>query len=90
MSVHRYWNNGVLYEIIDGILRRQVPKSDGIARSWHANRVLAKEMTLVNGLAEGVCYEWHDNGEMAVERPYKQGLEDGTVRQWNKSGKLLV
>ena len=89
MSIQTYWNNGVLHEIVDGVLRRQIPKGNGVARYWHANGVLAKEMSMVNGVADGTVCEWHDNGQLAREKTYKRGEVDGIVRQWNSEGKLL-
>jgi antitoxin component YwqK of YwqJK toxin-antitoxin module len=86
---HSYWSNGVLREFIDGVLRAEIPKQSGVARYWHANGTLAKEMTLVNGVADGTVREWHDNGKLACEKTYKNGEVDGTVQQWNGDGTLL-
>jgi antitoxin component YwqK of YwqJK toxin-antitoxin module len=89
MSNHTYWINGVLREIVDGVVRREIPKADGVSRYWHANGVLAKEMSTKNGLAEGVVREWHDNGQLALEYTYLRGEVDGIVRQWNREGRFL-
>jgi len=84
-----FWSNGVLREFIDGVLRREIPKTKGIARYWHANGVLEKEMNMVNGVADGVVREWHDNGQLALEYTYRRREIDGMVRQWNRDGRLL-
>ena len=89
MNSQTYWSNGVLREITDGVLRREIPKSSGVARHWHPNGILAKEMNMVNGVGDGVVREWHDNGQLAHEWTYKMGEIDGIVRQWSREGKLL-
>jgi antitoxin component YwqK of YwqJK toxin-antitoxin module len=88
-STYSYVSDGVLREVVDGVLRREQPKRDGEARSWHPNGTLAKQWTLVNGLVQGVMREWHENGVLARETPFERGLINGTVKQWSTQGKLL-
>lgn len=88
-QVKRYRKDGIFYEEIDGVLRRQIPDGDGVSRYWHANGNLEREVTFINGKVEGIVYEWHDNGKLAREEPYKDGHVDGTVRQWNRAGTIL-
>ncbi len=89
MITTTFWKGDVLYEIVDGLLRREVPRRNGVARFWHANGILEKEMCMVNGVADGVVREWHANGNVLRETPYKNGAVDGVVSQWNSEGKLL-
>ena len=84
-----YWSNGVLREVVNGVLRREIPKQNGIARWWHPNGALEKEMPMVNGVADGIVHVWHDNGKLAREKIYRRGEVDGMVRQWNREGELL-
>jgi antitoxin component YwqK of YwqJK toxin-antitoxin module len=87
MKTQAYWSNGVLREVIDGVLRTE--ESGRVLRRWHANGAMEKEMTLRDGRPDGLCREWHDNGRLARECYYRDGLLDGVVRQWNRDGRLL-
>jgi antitoxin component YwqK of YwqJK toxin-antitoxin module len=90
MNSSRYTlSNGFYREVIDGVVRVEVPKQSGMARWWHANGRLAREVRLVNGLPEGICWEWHENGALAREIPYTRGFVDGVVKQWSTDGRLL-
>lgn len=88
MNEVTYFIGGIRHDIVDGVVRSIVPKN-GVARHWHANGTLARELTLVNGIADGVVREWHDNGKLACEMTYKKGKIDGTVKQWSTKGVLL-
>ena len=88
-NVQRYVSGGVFREFIDGVLRREQPKRDGIARWWHANGTLARECTMVDGKVHGTMRQFHKNGRIAREEPYENGIINGTVTQWNAEGKLL-
>lgn len=81
--------NGCYREVIDGVVRVEVPKRTGVARWWHANGRLAREMPVVNGLLDGLAREWHENGQLARETPYTRGYVDGVVKQWSADGRLL-
>jgi antitoxin component YwqK of YwqJK toxin-antitoxin module len=82
------WRGGTMYEYIYGRLRRELP-TNGIAREWHANGVLAREMKVVNGVAVGTIKEWFDNGQLAKETPIERGKIHGTVYRWARDGRLL-
>jgi MORN repeat variant len=84
-----YWSNGLLIDVIDGVIRRARPKGDGISRAWHTNGELEEEWTRVGGKIAGAFRKWHDNGQLAFEKPYNDGKIDGIVKQWNRDGKLL-
>jgi antitoxin component YwqK of YwqJK toxin-antitoxin module len=89
MNSKTFIKDGIFYEYIDGILRRENPSKNGYARFWHANGQLALESPKVNGKNHGICREWHENGLLAKETPMEHGLIHGLVRQWNKEGTLL-
>jgi hypothetical protein len=88
-SSYSKWEGDDWIQVIDGVVRRREPRSNGMSRSWHANGVLASEYTLANGVIEGIDREWHDNGVLAKESPFVSGRVHGIVRQWNRDGKLL-
>jgi hypothetical protein len=88
-SSYSRWEGDEWVQVIDGVVRRRKPRSDGIARSWHANGILASEYTRVNGVNQGMNREWHDNGVLAKEIPVISGRVHGVVRQWNREGKFL-
>jgi len=83
------WVGDTWIEVIDGVVRRQHPRGDGVYRAWHANGTLAEEYTRVEGQIVGARREWHDNGALAKEISYVNGKKHGIVRQWNRDGKLL-
>jgi hypothetical protein len=83
------WVGDVWIQVEDGVKRREKPKRNGIARSWHPNGELADEYELKNGLIVGVRREWHDNGALAKTTPFESGHVHGIVRQWSREGKLL-
>ncbi len=80
---------GPYREVIDGVLRVEIPPDTGVARWWHANGVLAKEVFMLDGMPHGVCLEWHENAMLAREIPYQRGFVNGMVKQWNRDGHLL-
>ena len=87
MKNQTYWSNGVLREVVNGVLRRE--ESRDACRLWHANGRLEMESTLVDGRPEGPVREWHDNGRLARESEYRNGRLNGLVRQWGRDGRLL-
>lgn len=90
MNASRYtWANGHYREVIDGVVRVDLPGTTGVARWWHANGVLAKVSFLTNGIPDGITREWHENGKLARVIPYEHGFVHGVVEQWGEDGKLL-
>jgi hypothetical protein len=85
---YTFWRSGVLYELLNGQLIREIPKN-GVAREWHPNRRLARESNMVHGVAQGIIREWHDNGQLAKETPIDRGKIHGEVKQWSRDGRLL-
>jgi len=83
------WIEDTWIEVVDGVVRRQHPRGNGVCRAWHANGVLAEEYEWVNRNVVGAIRKWHDNGTLAKEIPFSDGKEHGSVRQWNREGKLL-
>ena len=88
-STYTKYEGDVWIQVIDGVVRRKNPQSNGLAQTWHANGVLASEHLRVNGYSHGICREWHDNGVLAKETPVASGRVHGVVRQWDREGKLL-
>jgi hypothetical protein len=90
MNNARYtWVNGHYREVIDGVVRVDVPRHTGIARWWHANGHIAKVAFLRNGVPDGLVREWHESGNLARETPYTRGYIHGVVKQWSTDGRLL-
>ncbi len=83
------WDGDTWIQVEDGVVRRNLPRRNGTARSWHENGELAEEYELVDGVAVGERREWHDNGVLAKTEPLVAGRVHGTVRQWNREGNLL-
>ncbi len=83
------WDGDTWIQVEDGVVRRNLPKRNGTARSWHENGELAEKYELVDGVAVGERREWHDNGVLAKTEPFVSGRVHGTVRQWNREGNLL-
>jgi hypothetical protein len=83
------WVGDTWIQVEDGVVRRNLPRRNGTARSWHANGELAGEYELVDGVVVGETRERHDNGVLAKTKPFVSGRVHGTVRQWNREGNLL-
>ena len=83
------WDGDTWVQVEDGVVRRNLPKRTGTARSWHENGELEEEYELVDGVVVGERRQWHDNGVLAKTEPHVSGRVHGTVRQWNRDGKLL-
>ena len=88
-EVKSLWVGDVFREFVDGVLRREFPKSNGLARSWHQNGQLESEGTLINGMMDGVVREWHPNGVLKKEETRLRGTLHGLVRKWSSKGELL-
>ena len=76
-------------EYVDGQIRREMPRENGICRIWHENGTLQSEWRKVKGKGEGLQREWHDNGQLAAEFSRVDGLLQGEVKKWSRDGKLL-
>jgi len=83
------WVGDIWVQVEDGVVRRNLPKRTGTARSWHENGELEEEYELVDGVVAGERRQWHDNGVLAKTEPHVSGRVHGTVRQWNREGNLL-
>ena len=84
-----FWSGDIFREFVDGVLRREFPKSNGVTRSWYANGQLESEGTLIHGRMDGVVREWHPNGVLKKEETRLRGELHGLVRKWNSKGELL-
>jgi antitoxin component YwqK of YwqJK toxin-antitoxin module len=47
------WVGDIWIQVEDGVVRRNLPKRNGTARSWHENGELAQEYELVEGVVVG-------------------------------------
>ncbi len=83
------WDGDIWVQVEDGVVRRNLPRRTGTARSWHENGELEEEYELVDGVVVGERRQWHDNGVLAKTEPHVSGRVHGTVRQWNREGNML-
>jgi antitoxin component YwqK of YwqJK toxin-antitoxin module len=60
----------------------------GIARAYHPDKSIRKELPFLNGFREGLCKEWHSNGCLHREWVAVRGVIDGKACEWHANGAM--
>lgn len=73
------------YEFLPYLTGKRV----GVRRSWHANGVLAEEITVVDGKPHGPGKTWYDDGKIRSEDHFVNGMLDGEIKRYLEDGKYF-
>ena len=60
-----------------------------LEKEYYANRKLAREIPLKDGLINGEVKDYYENGKIRSTANFKNGNIDGIVKEYNQAGKVI-
>ncbi len=73
--------------IKEAVFKDGLPE-DGVVKEWHANGILGKEATYLEGQTHGPVRSWYSSGQLREEGHFIAGARQGLHTSWTDSGEV--